>query len=158
MLATVVRIGVIAVALWVATVLVPGIELEAGSTVSRIGTLLAVALVFGVVNAVIKPIVQVLGCAFYILTLGLIAFVVNALLFLLVGRIAGALGLPFSVDGFCFVLGRDRRRAGLAAAAVAGSGPSSSGLTPAFTCRSPPQPAACAHRSGAQRMRGESLV
>jgi putative membrane protein len=99
-LATVVRIGVIAVALWVATVLVPGIELGAGSTVSRIGTLLAVALVFGVVNAVIKPIVQVLGCAFYILTLGLIAFVVNALLFLLVGRIAEALGLPFTVDGF----------------------------------------------------------
>ncbi|MDF3051274.1 MAG: rane protein [Pseudonocardia sp.] len=100
MLATVIRIGVIAVALWVATVLVPGIELGAGSTVSRIGTLLAVALVFGVVNAVIKPIVQVLGCAFYILTLGLIAFVVNALLFLLVGRIAEALGLPFTVDGF----------------------------------------------------------
>ena len=100
MLATVIRIGVIAVALWVATVLVPGIELGAGSTVSRIGTLLAVALVFGVVNAVIKPIVQVLGCAFYILTLGLIAFVVNALLFLLVGRIAEALGLPLTVDGF----------------------------------------------------------
>ena len=100
MLATVIRIGVIAVALWVATVLVPGIELGAGSTASRIGTLLAVALVFGVVNVVIKPIVQVLGCAFYILTLGLIAFVVNALLFLLVGRIAEALGLPFTVDGF----------------------------------------------------------
>ena len=100
MLATVVRIGVIAVALWVATVLVPGIDLGAGSTASRIGTLLAVALVFGVVNVVIKPIVQVLGCAFYILTLGLIAFVVNALLFLLVGRIAEAVGLPFTVDGF----------------------------------------------------------
>jgi len=99
-LATVVRIGVIAVALWVATVLVPGIDLGAGSTASRIGTLLAVALVFGVVNVVIKPIVQVLGCAFYILTLGLIAFVVNALLFLLVGRIAEAVGLPFTVDGF----------------------------------------------------------
>ena len=100
MVATVIRIGVIAVALWVATILVPGIELTAGSTESRIGTLLAVALVFGLVNAVIKPIVQVLGCAFYILTLGLIAFVVNALLFLLVGRIAEALGLPFTVDGF----------------------------------------------------------
>ena len=54
MLATVIRIGVIALALWVATVLVPGIELGAGSTVSRIGTLLAVALVFGVVNAVLS--------------------------------------------------------------------------------------------------------
>ena len=65
-----------------------------------VGTLLAVALVFGLVNAVVKPVVQVLGCAFYVLTLGLIAFVVNALLFLLVGRIAQALGLPFVVDGF----------------------------------------------------------
>jgi putative membrane protein len=100
MLATVVRIGVVAVALWVATLLVPGIDVTAGTTESRVGTLLAVALVCGLVNAVVKPIVQVLGCAFYILTLGLIAFVVNALLFLLVGRIAQALGLPFVVDGF----------------------------------------------------------
>jgi putative membrane protein len=71
MLATVVRIAVVAVALWVATLLVPGIEVTAGSTEARVGTLLAVALVFGVVNAVVKPVVQVLGCAFYILTLGL---------------------------------------------------------------------------------------
>jgi putative membrane protein len=99
-LATVVRIAVVAVALWVATLLVPGIEVTAGSTEARVGTLLAVALVFGVVNAVVKPVVQVLGCAFYILTLGLIAFVVNALLFLLVGRIAEALRLPFTVEGF----------------------------------------------------------
>jgi putative membrane protein len=100
MLATVGRIGVVAVALWVATLLVPGIDVTAGTTESRVGTLLAVALVFGLVNAVVKPVVQVLGCAFYVLTLGLIAFVVNALLFLLVGRIAQALGLPFVVDGF----------------------------------------------------------
>ena len=51
MFATVIRIGVIAVALWVATALVPGIELGAGTTLSRMGTLLAVALVFGLVNA-----------------------------------------------------------------------------------------------------------
>ena len=100
MLAIVVRIGVVAVALWAPTLLVPGIDVTAGTTESRVGTLLAVALVFGLVNAVDKPVVQVLGCAFYSLTLGLIAFVVNALLFLLVGRIAQALGLPFVVDGF----------------------------------------------------------
>jgi putative membrane protein len=66
----------------------------------RIGTLVAVAIIFGLVNAVVKPVVKVLGCAFYILTLGLIAFVVNALLFLLVGWLAAQLRLPFVVDGF----------------------------------------------------------
>jgi putative membrane protein len=53
-----------------------------------------------VVNAVLKPIIKVVGCPFYVLTLGLIGLVVNALLFLLVGYIAAGIGLPFSVDGF----------------------------------------------------------
>ena len=58
------------------------------------------ALIFGVVNAVIKPVIKVVGCVFYMLTLGLFALVVNALLFLLTDRIAGGLDLPFQVDGF----------------------------------------------------------
>ena len=48
----------------------------------------------------VKPIVKIVGCAFYILTLGLISLVVNALLFLLTGWIAAQLQLPFTVDGF----------------------------------------------------------
>jgi len=99
-LASVVRIAVVAVALWVATLLVPGIGVTAGTPATRIGTLVAVALIFGLVNAVVKPVVKTIGCAFYVLTLGLIALVVNALLFLLVGWLAGRLGLPFTVDGF----------------------------------------------------------
>ena len=99
-LAFLIRVVVVAVALWVATLFVPGIDLTAGTTGTRVGTLAAVALIFGVVNAVVKPVVKVLGCAFYILTLGLFALVVNALLFLLVGWLAGELGLPFTVDGF----------------------------------------------------------
>jgi putative membrane protein len=99
-MAYVLRIAVIAAALWVATVFVPGIALTAPDTGTRVATLVAVALIFGVVNAVVKPVVKVLGCAFYVLTVGLIAFVVNALLFLLVGRLAGAFGLGFTVDGF----------------------------------------------------------
>jgi putative membrane protein len=98
--ALVVRVVVIAVALWVATLIVPGIEVGAASTSTGIGTLLAVALIFGIVNAVLKPIIKVVGCAFYLLTLGLIGLVVNALLFLLASSIAQALRLPFSVDGF----------------------------------------------------------
>ena len=94
------RVVVVAAALWVATVFVPGIQVTAGTTEACLGTLLAVALIFGVVNAVVKPIVKTIGCAFYILTLGLFALVVNALLILLVGWVASRAGLPFSVDGF----------------------------------------------------------
>lgn len=95
-----VRTLVVAAALWVATVLVDGIELSGDSTGSRVGTLLVVALIFGVVNAVLKPIVATIGCPLYILTLGLFGLVVNALLFLLTGWLSGAVGLPFTVDGF----------------------------------------------------------
>ncbi len=99
-MALLVRVVVIAVSLWIATLIVPGIDDGSGSTGARVGTLLAVALIFGLVNAVLKPLIKVVGCPFYILTLGLIGLVVNALLFLLVGAIAGGLGLPFTVDGF----------------------------------------------------------
>ncbi|WP_433556903.1 phage holin family protein [Pseudonocardia xinjiangensis] len=99
-LALAIRVAVVAVSLWVATIVVPGIVDTAGTTGSRVGTLVVVALIFGVVNAVLKPIIKVVGCPFYVLTLGLIGLVVNALLFLLVGYIAVGIGLPFSVDGF----------------------------------------------------------
>jgi putative membrane protein len=99
-LALAIRVVVIAVSLWVAELIVPGIEFSAPSTATGIGTLLGVALIFGIVNAVLKPVIKVVGCPFYVLTLGLIGLVVNALLFLLVGAIAGGLGLPFVVDGF----------------------------------------------------------
>jgi putative membrane protein len=89
-----------AVALWVATVLLEGITVSGSSTWGNALTLIAVAIIFGLVNAVLKPIIKVLGCLFYIVTLGLIAFVVNALLFLLVSWLADLLNLPFHVDGF----------------------------------------------------------
>ena len=95
-----IRAAVTAAALAVATALVPGIELGPGSTVSKGVTLLAVAVIFGVANAVIKPIVKTVGCMFYILTLGLVALVVNALLLWLTSAVAGALSLPFHITGF----------------------------------------------------------
>jgi putative membrane protein len=99
-LALLVRVIVIAVSLWVATLIVPGIDIDTSSPSRGIGTLLVVAVIFGIINAILKPIIKVVGCAFYVLTLGLIGLVVNALLFLLVGSIAGSLNLPFTVDGF----------------------------------------------------------
>jgi putative membrane protein len=88
-----------AVALWVTTAL-PGIDLGGGSRAAQAGTLIVVALLFGLVNAVVKPVVKVLGCAVYLLTLGLIGLVVNALLFLLTAWVAGKLHVPFHVSGF----------------------------------------------------------
>jgi putative membrane protein len=96
----VIRTLVTALALWVAELIIDGISVSGSSAWANALTLLAVAVIFGVVNAIIKPIVKVLGCFFYIITLGLIAFVVNALLFLLVDWLAGLLNLPFHVDGF----------------------------------------------------------
>jgi putative membrane protein len=94
------RVLVSAAALGVATWAVSGIELLAGSGWTRVGTLVAVALIFGLINATLKPLIKVVGCAFYVLTLGLAALVVNGLLLWLTSVIAGDLTLPFHVTGF----------------------------------------------------------
>jgi putative membrane protein len=96
----VLRAVITAAALAVATALVPGIELGPGSTLRKVGTLVVVAVIFGVVNAVIKPIVKAVGCLFYLLTLGLIGLVVNGLLLWLTSWAAGKLSLPFHITGF----------------------------------------------------------
>ena len=96
----IIRLVITAVSLWIATLLIDGIELTTDSWPGKIGTLLAVAAIFGIVNAVLRPIIKTVGCVFYILTLGLIAIVVNALLFLLTSWIAGKFDLPFHVDNF----------------------------------------------------------
>jgi putative membrane protein len=93
-----------AFAVWVATAL-PGIDVGGDSALETIGTLALVALLIGVVNAVIKPIIKVLGCAFYLLTLGLFALVVNGLLFWFTAWLADRLGLAFTVDGFWAAVG-----------------------------------------------------
>ncbi|MFI6758351.1 phage holin family protein [Micromonospora sp. NPDC050417] len=95
-----IRLVITAVALWVTTLLVPGIDVAGRSAGENALTLLVVAVIFGVVNMVLKPIIHVVGCVFYILTLGLFALVVNALLFLLTDWIAGEFDLPFHVNGF----------------------------------------------------------
>ena len=99
-LALTIRVVVIAVGLWVATLIVPGIGVGANTTASGIGTLLGVALIFGLVNAVLKPLIKVVGCPFYVLTLGLIGLVVNGLLLWLSSWVAGKLTLPFHITGF----------------------------------------------------------
>ncbi|MEV4761042.1 phage holin family protein [Micromonospora chokoriensis] len=95
-----IRLASTALAFWLATLLIPGISLESNSAVETVTTLLLVAVIFGVVNAVLQPVIKTVGCGFYLLTLGLIALVVNGLLFLLTSWIADQAGLPFAVDGF----------------------------------------------------------
>ena len=95
-----IRAVLTAAALAVATALVPGIELGPAGTLRKVVTLVVVAVIFGVVNAILKPIVKMVGCVFYLLTLGLIGLVVNGLLLWLTSWAAGKLSLPFHITGF----------------------------------------------------------
>ncbi len=80
----IIRLVINAVALWVASRVVPGIYVA-----DNLSGLLIVALIFGVVNALIKPIIQFFTCPFYVLTLGLFTFLVNALLLMLTSYLSG---------------------------------------------------------------------
>lgn len=96
----IIRVLSTAVALWIATVLIDGIQLTTDQIGEKALTLIIVAAIFGLVNGVLRPIVRLFTIAFYLLTLGLFALIVNGLLFLLVSWFAGALDLPFHVDNF----------------------------------------------------------
>ncbi|MFI7443511.1 phage holin family protein [Nonomuraea indica] len=90
-----------AAALWVAVQILDGIEVTApANSATYWGTLLVVALIFGLINAIVKPIVKTLGCAIIVLTLGLFLLVINAGMLLLTSWIAGQLDIPFHVDDF----------------------------------------------------------
>jgi putative membrane protein len=97
----VLRVLISGVALWLAEVLLPGISIVgADTTGGRIGVLLAVALVFGIINAVVKPIVNVLSIPLYILTLGLFTLVVNALMLMLTAWITEQTSWGLRIDDF----------------------------------------------------------
>ena len=93
-----------ALALWVATILVPAITLTpyGGEGVwQRIGSFLLVGAIFGLVNAIIAPIIKVLAFPLYILTFGLISFVINGALLLFVAWLSSQIGSDiFTIDGF----------------------------------------------------------
>jgi putative membrane protein len=90
-----IRLLVNACALWVATRVVPGVGFTGGWL-----PFLGVALVFGVVNAVIRPITKLLALPLIILTLGLFSLVINGLMLWLTSALSSALDLGFHVDGF----------------------------------------------------------
>jgi putative membrane protein len=91
----IIRLLVNAAALWVATRIVPGV-VYSGEVLPFLG----VALVFGVVNATLRPIAKVLTLPLIILTLGIFSLVVNGLMLWLTSALSGWLGLGFHVSGF----------------------------------------------------------
>jgi putative membrane protein len=97
------RLIINAVALLVTAWIVPGIHLGAAGphpTKHDWATLLIVALIFGVLNVVIRPIIVLLSLPLEIITLGLFTFVINAFMLLLTSWIAQGMGVGFRVDGF----------------------------------------------------------
>ena len=98
----IVRVIINALALWLTTVLVAGVTVRpyAPGSVPTILTYLLIALIFGVVNAVIGTVLRILTFPLYILTLGLISLIVNAILLLIVAWISGLMGFGLFIDGF----------------------------------------------------------
>jgi putative membrane protein len=90
-----IRLLVTAAALWVATRIVPGVTYEGG-----VLPFVVVALIFGAINATLRPLTKLLTCPLILLTLGLFALVVNGLMLWLTSSLATALGLGFHVTGF----------------------------------------------------------
>ena len=97
-----IRLLINAVALWLTTLVVAGVQVFAydASDLSRVLTFLLVALIFGIVNGVVGNFIRIVAFPIYILTLGLIALVVNSLLLLLVAWISSLIGFGLIVDGF----------------------------------------------------------
>jgi putative membrane protein len=85
-----------AVGLFVAIKIVPGIEAQSENWLS----ILVLALIFGVINALLNPLLKLLTCPLIILTLGLFTIVINTVLFWLAGRVGEMFGVGFYVDGW----------------------------------------------------------
>lgn len=99
----IVRVLVIAVALWLTTLIVPGIAVvpfAPGEALQTILTYLLVAAIFGLVNGIVGNFIRIVAFPLYILTLGLIALIVNGLLLLLAAWLSGLFGFGLTVDGF----------------------------------------------------------
>ncbi|UYN83022.1 MAG: phage holin family protein [Microcella sp.] len=100
----VIRLIINTIALWLTTLIVAGVSVISygaeGDTVALVLTYLLVGLIFGLVNGIIGNLIRIVAFPLYILTLGLIALVVNGLLLLLVAWISSLIGFGLEVDGF----------------------------------------------------------
>jgi putative membrane protein len=94
-----VRVVIHALALAAATYVLDGITLTGDTGGQRAVAMLVVAVVFGLVNAVVRPVVTILSIPFIIVTLGLLLLVINGLMLLLTSWLSQQIGLGFHVDG-----------------------------------------------------------
>ena len=100
-MAFLVRVLINAVALWFATLILPGLHIVGGdSNWETLAIILLIALVFGLVNAIVKPIVAFISIPLYILTLGLFTIIVNALMLMLTAWITEATDWGLRIDNF----------------------------------------------------------
>ncbi len=99
-----IRLITTTIALWLTTLIVAGVSVVSygaeGDTVALVLTYLLVGLIFGLVNSIIGNFIRIVAFPIYILTLGLIALIVNGLLLLLVAGISDLIGFGLEVDGF----------------------------------------------------------
>lgn len=95
-----VRLAINAIAIWLASEWVNGIDVATSDNVSPVVVVLFVGLVFTVVNEFVKPVVQLLSLPLLILTLGLFTLVINALMLMLTSWITQSTSIGVSVDGF----------------------------------------------------------
>ena len=98
-----VRLLINAVALWLTTLIVTGVHVVPfgqKDTLAVVLTYLLLAVIFGVVNGIIGNLIRIVAFPLYVLTLGLIALIVNGLLLLLVAWISSLIGFGLVVDGF----------------------------------------------------------
>jgi len=89
-----IRWAINAVALYVAVAIVPGITPQSANWLSYVW----LALIFGVINALLNPLLKILTCPLILLTLGLFTLVINTFLFWLAGRVGESFGVGFTVD------------------------------------------------------------
>ena len=100
-----IKVLVSAVALWLVTlIMAPNVRMDSygsdGDVLPLVITYLIVALIFGIVNAIVGTAIRIVAFPIYILTLGLISFIVNGLLLLLVAWISSLLGFGLRIEGF----------------------------------------------------------
>ena len=98
-----VRLTINAIALWLTTLIVAGVDVvpfAPGGTLEIVLTYLLAAAIFGIVNGVIGNLIRIVAFPIYVLTLGLVSFLVNGLLLLIVHWISGLIGFGLVVQGF----------------------------------------------------------
>lgn len=94
------KVVINAFSVWIATLVIPKVTVDGGDLGHRVLSLLIVGALFGLINTFIKPLVKLFTLPLYLLTLGLISFVVNALMLKIVEWLSGKIGITFDAGPF----------------------------------------------------------